>query len=155
MKFLVLTSLFLLTSPVYGIPRANSPSTPSDNEGGTLSQAYSAANAQAIYFLSITDNQAYASSYGETGKLLQDLISKEQWIGAMKASRLDLGYVRARKVTSHQSTNELKGEMLGEFMILKYDTQFSQKASAVETVILMRQGRLGLWKVISYTIGRR
>ncbi|MCH9625844.1 MAG: hypothetical protein S4CHLAM123_10260 [Chlamydiales bacterium] len=155
MKFLALTSLSLLISPIYGIPIANSPSTPADHEGGTLSQAYSAGNAQAIYFLSITDNQAYASSYGETGKLLQDLISKEQWIGAMKASRLDLGYVRARKVTAHQFTNELKGRMRGDFLILKYDTQFSQKASAIETVILMRQGRLGLWKVISYTIGLR
>ena len=154
-KFFIPSLTILLNLTAYGDSVANSPPDPWEDQGGKRAPAFSSANAEAIYYLSIVDNQAYASSWGEMGSLLRDLIPRKQWVGAMKATRLSLGSVRTRRVASHASSTVLKEGTRGEFMTIKYDTQFSQKTQAVETVILMRDGKLGLWKVISYTIGRR
>lgn len=151
MKFLFTT--LLLISPLFADSDAAYPPNPYDTAGGKRSPAFSEANAQAMHFINLIDQQQYGGSWLEAGALMQDVITQEQWRGAMDSTRTALGPVYARKVGSHQTAKTLPGGTKGNFMIIKYETQFAQKANASETITLMTEGKLGLWKVIAYRVG--
>ncbi|MCC5831776.1 MAG: DUF4019 domain-containing protein [Chlamydiales bacterium] len=147
--------LVLLASPLLGDTSAAFPPNPYETEGGRRAPTFSAANAQAIYWITLIDQHQYAASWLEAAGIVQDIITQDQWAAGMRASREGFGGVRSRKVTSHQTATNLPGGLRGNFMIIKYQTNFSRKPFQVETITLMTEGRLGLWKVISYRVGSR
>lgn len=171
--------------PLKGHPNPFDPDEVSRDRRGS---SYTAANAQAIYWLNLVDQAQYGASWLEAGSLLKDLVTQEQWAGAMGATRGDdgvtcqgqentiqgtvirgngnrngranatrnsWGYVTSRKASSHQLIQRLPNGSRGNFMVIKYKTNFSEKYGAVETVILASEGPLKLWKVISYKVGRQ
>ncbi len=113
---------------------------------------FTAANAAAIHYLSIVDNQVYGASWLASGHLTRDLIPQEIWAEGIRAVRMRLGVVKARKVHNFRTTTTLPGGTEGNFMIIYYQTQFANKPNAVEQVTLIMQPPLGLWHVISYSI---
>lgn len=145
--------LFLLSPTLYALSPPLPPTNSFEAYERKSASDFSAANAASIHFLSIVDNKVYVGSWLEAGALLQDVITRDQWVGAMKATRAPLGYVTARSVASHTPHQGLPGGVRGDFMTIKYDTQFSNKLSAVETVVLMLEGPVGEWRVVSYRIG--
>jgi|GEM_PF-6170522 len=115
---------------------------------------FSEANAAAMHFLNIVDNQVFAGAWLESGGLMKDVVSQEIWAAGMLAIRQPLGSVRSRTVASHRSVPSLPGGTQGDFMIITYSTRFSRgRPRGAEVITLMRQPPLGLWKVISYSIG--
>lgn len=140
--------------PASGYPTSSYPTNPHEPQT-KRSQAFSEANASAIHFLNIIDNEQYTGSWLEAGELLQDVTTKEQWAGALKATREGLGLARTRTIDSHLVSKNLRNGTRGEFMTIKYNTQFSANPNAVETVILMRSGKLGLWRVVSYSVSNQ
>jgi len=131
------------------------PSTRAGDEieiGRKTSQAFSEANAAAVHWMNLSDAQAFTGTWLESGGILKDVISQDQWSAGMASTRQRLGPVHARVVSSHVITNNLPYGAQGNFMIIKYTTQFQRMPNAVETITLTREGSLGLWKVISYRI---
>jgi len=154
MKSLLLLFLCFLP-PLLADTHAGYPPNPQETEGGKRAPTFSDANAQAIYWINLIDQQQYSSSWLAAGGLLRDVITQDQWAAAMQAVRRPLGTVSSRKVSSHQTAKNLPYGTKGNFMIIKYETNYSRKPNSIETITLMTEGRLGQWKVISYQIGKR
>ncbi|MFN0065550.1 MAG: DUF4019 domain-containing protein [Chlamydiales bacterium] len=119
----------------------------------TVGGDFTAANAQATYWLGLIDQQAYPTSWVQAGGLLQDIISRDIWAAAMKEMRQELGNKLSRKVSSHQSLSQLTHGTRGTFIQIKYNSSYSNRANVQEQIILMTSGKSGQWKVISYSIG--
>jgi hypothetical protein len=62
-----------------------------------------------------------------------------------------MGGLISRKVRSATFTRSLPGVPDGEYVVIKYDTQFEHKDSAVETVTPLLE-KDGSWKVSGYFI---
>jgi len=151
MKKLLFLTLFLTTF-LHADWHAGYPPHAQDTSGGRLSPAFSAANAASITWITLIDQKQYRASWAEMGSLFRDLVSRGQWQGAMKEVRAPLGSNRTRKVASHKSTDTLPNGTQGNFMIITYRSGFSNKPNVEERVILMTDGHLHIWKVISYDI---
>jgi len=154
MKTLLVTLFFLLT-PLFADTSAAYPPNPYETKGGRRAPAFSKANAQAIYWINLIDQYQYGATWLEAGILVKDVTTQKQWAAAMKETRSGLGVVHSRKVSSHQSATSLPGGTKGNFMIIKYATNYANKPSMVETITLMTEGRLGQWKVVAYKISKR
>ena len=153
MKTLLLAILFL-TPPLLADTSAAFPPNPHETQGGKRAPTFSKANAQAIYWINLIDQHQFGPSWLEASSLVQDITTRQQWAAAMKETRLNLGVVSSRKVSSHQTATTLPGGTKGNFMIIKYETNYSRKPNMVETITLMTQGQLSQWKVVSYKIGK-
>lgn len=154
MKTPLILLLFLI-SPLFADTSAAYPPNPYETQGGKRAPTFSSANAQSIYWINLIDQQQYSASWLEAAGIVHDITTQEQWAAGMRASREGFGFVSSRKVTSHQTAQHLPGGLRGNFMIITYETNFSKKPYQVEHVTLMTEGRLGLWKVVSYRIGNK
>lgn len=116
---------------------------------------FTQANANAMAWITLLDQRQYSSSWLDAGSLLQAVITQDQWTAAMQQTRGDLGNVTSRKLTSHTQTTSLGNTGIqGTFMTINFTTGFSSAGNYTETVTLMAQGNLNLWKVISYNISQ-
>ncbi|MCH9609468.1 MAG: hypothetical protein S4CHLAM45_09880 [Chlamydiales bacterium] len=132
-----------------------SDTNPPNHAPGTDSQSdESTANQQAIYWLSLVDASQYGSAWLACGSLLRDVVSQDQYSAALKGQREKVGRNQGRKLTSKQQTKSLRYGTRGDFIVIQYNSNFSNKPGVTETVTLMADGRLKQWKVVSYTIGR-
>ncbi len=152
MRSTLLLAIVLKAASLLADSSAAYPPNPYEFAGGVRAPTFSEANAAAIHFLSIVDNQVYAGAWLEAGGLMHDVVPQQVWSAGMRVVRQGLGNVRARKVASHRAVQVLPGGTQGEFMIITYQTQFAQKPNSIETVVLMMHPPLGLWKVICYSI---
>ena len=81
----------------------------------------------------------------------RNVVSREQWIQMMSAFRGPLGEVLKRKLKSKEYTITLPGAPDGEYVVLQYETSFTNKKSAIETVTPMLE-KDGTWRVSGYYI---
>ncbi len=154
MKTLFISLLFL-GAPLFADISSGFPPDPHETTGGKRAPTFSEANAKSVYWVTLIDQQQYGASWLEAGGLVHDTTSQDQWAAAMRETRLGFGTVNSRKVSSHQMASTLPGGTRGNFIIIKYETNFSKKPYQIETVTLMTEGRLNLWKVVSYQVGKR
>jgi hypothetical protein len=102
-------------------------------------------------WLALVDSGKYPDSWQEAAQLFRAAVSKEQWQSAMRASREPLGKMLSRKVTSATYSKTLPGAPDGEYVVIRYDSRFEHKQSAVETVTPMLD-KDGKWRVSGYYI---
>lgn len=102
-------------------------------------------------WLALTDSAKYAESWDEASQLFKNAVAKEQWSSTIRAARDPLGNVQSRKLKSATYSKTLPGAPDGEYVIIKYDTSFEHKASAVET-ITPKLDKDGKWRVSGYFI---
>ena len=133
--FLATTVLLLLAGP--GLA----------DETAAIKQAESAATT----WLALTDAAKYGRSWDEASSLFQASITKANWETALKGARAPLGALKARKLKGVRFTLTAPGAPDGEYVVIQFDTQFENKASAVETVTPMRE-KDGSWLVSGYFI---
>jgi hypothetical protein len=69
----------------------------------------------------------------------------------VQASRDPLGKLLARKLKSATYATMLPGAPDGEYVVIKYDSSFENKKTAVETITPMLD-KDGLWRVSGYYI---
>lgn len=134
----------------YTLSSQEDPKQSSDSR--TTGSQFTGASAQASYWLGLLDQRAYGASYSQAGGLLQDIISANIWVAAMRETRGSLGNNTSRKMSSHSLINQLPHGTKGKFMRIKFDSTFSSKGQVQEEVIMIQQGDRGQWKVISYKI---
>jgi Ethanolamine utilization protein EutJ (predicted chaperonin) len=102
-------------------------------------------------WLSLVDEGNYAESWNEAAGLFKAAVTKEQWQNTVRAVRVPLGKVVARKLKSKQYTKTLPGLPDGEYVVIQYETMFEKKQSAIETVTPMLD-KDGKWRVSGYYI---
>ena len=109
-----------------------------------------AATAAAEVWLSLVDDGQFDKAWDTGAKILQGVVTKEDWDQRAKERRPPLGKVVSRKGTETTSTTSLPGAPTGEYVVLQYNTEFEHKKVARETVTIALDG--GAWKVSGYYI---
>lgn len=69
----------------------------------------------------------------------------------MVTFRKPLGGLESRHLDSAQFATDLPGAPDGKYVVMKFDTSFANKKSAIETVTFMLE-KDGQWKVAGYFI---
>jgi hypothetical protein len=119
--------------------------------GAGGNDAVAAAERSAEAWLALTDGGRYGESWDAAASMFKAAVSKADWDKALKAVRAPLGALKARKVKSATFTTSLPGVPDGEYVVIQYDSQFENKAAAVETVTPIRE-KDGSWRVSGYFI---
>ena len=109
------------------------------------------AEAAAGQWLTLIDSAGYAASWEQAAGLFKAAVSEQDWEKAIQGVRNPLGAVKSRKLKSAQFTTSLPGAPDGEYVVIQFETQFENKASAVETVTPLKD-KDGVWRVSGYYI---
>src|ERR1700733_5403735 len=72
------------------------PISPYDTSRGGRTDPVVAAQDEGAHWLQLLDQQQYGPSWSDAGSLLKDIISQNQWIGAMSVVRRPFGNVLSR-----------------------------------------------------------
>jgi hypothetical protein len=104
----------------------------------------------ALAWLSLVDAAKYDQSWSQAGALFQHGVAQDQWPATVARVRDPLGPVLSRTLRGAQEAHQLPGAPDGDYRIVQFDTSFTHKASAVETVVLADEA--GAWKVNGYFI---
>lgn len=108
------------------------------------------AEQEAGKWLALIDGGSYEESWHRTASLFRRQVGLEQWKQAMTAARAPLGSMTSRKLLGAKYATSLPGAPDGEYVVLQYQTSFSNKKSAIETVTPMLDE--GKWKVSGYYV---
>ena len=118
---------------------------------GPQDAAVEHAKTSARAWLVLHDGREFDQSWEAAGDLLQVAVTQKEWTAKWSVTMAPLGKVVSRGVKSAEYATTMRGAPDGEYVILKFDTAFETKQTAVETVILMKESD-GLWRVGGFNI---
>ncbi len=110
-----------------------------------------AALAAAEAWLALVDGGTYGQSWEEAAAYFRNAVPREKWEESLRTIRGPLGTIASRKVKTSTYATTLPGAPDGEYVVVRFETSFAHKKSAVETVTPMRE-RDGTWRVSGYYI---
>ena len=113
--------------------------------------AKQAALTSAKTWLQLVDAEKYSESWQQSSGYFRAAVKLEDWEQTMPTFRTPLGSVVSRKLKLQQYLTTLPGAPDGEYVVIQFDTSFTNKASAVETVTPMLD-KDGVWRVSGYYI---
>jgi hypothetical protein len=123
--------------------------------GGTAfaeqADAEKAALAAAKAWLQLVDDGKYMESWNEASEYFKRAITKEQWEQTVKAVREPLEKTVSRQLKSKQYATTLPGAPDGKYVVIQFDSSFTNKKTAVETITPMLD-KDGMWRVSGYYI---
>ena len=109
----------------------------------TITGATPAPDDRAKQWLVLVDDKNYAQSWSEAGKAFQNRQKTDAWAKDAGTRREPLGAVASRGLKSIDLSRS-------NVAVIKYDSVFAHKASAVETVTLSFEN--GGWVVTDYSV---
>lgn len=102
-------------------------------------------------WLDLVDQGEYEKSWEEAAALFKSAVTAEQWEKSINAARGPIGRLISREVRSSVYTTSLPGAPDGEYYVIQFNTSFSNKVVAVETVTPIKDED-GSWRVSGYYI---
>ena len=102
-------------------------------------------------WLTLVDEGRYADSWNEAAGYFRGAVKEEQWQRTLMAVRKPLGKVISREVKSKSYHTSLPGAPDGEYVVIQFETSFTNKKSGIETVTPMMD-KDGKWRVSGYFI---
>ena len=105
----------------------------------------------AVAWLDLLDSAQYGASWDQAAVQLQRAVSRTSWETRIRAVRAPLGAMLARRLKLASYTETLPELVVGQSVVLEYETRFENKVSAVETVTPIKDAQ-GRWKVGAYSI---
>jgi hypothetical protein len=102
-------------------------------------------------WLALADRGDARASWATAASLFRRAVSEESWAQSLDAARGPLGIVVSRRLEGATPATELPGAPDGEYVVLKFATEFAHKRSAQETVTPMRDAD-GQWRVSGYYV---
>jgi len=115
------------------------------------SDAVAQAQVAARSWLALTDGAKYGESWDTAASLFKNVVTRADWEKALKGVRAPLGALKGRQVKSATFTRTLPGAPDGEYVVIQFESQFENKATAVESVTPMHE-KDGAWRVSGYFI---
>jgi hypothetical protein len=109
------------------------------------------AMAAATAWLALIDAGRYGESWEAASALFKGSTTKLQWEVAAQNARGPLGAVNARKLRAANYARALPGAPSGEYVVIQYDTNFSNRPLSAETITPSKE-KDGTWKVSGYFI---
>ena len=101
-------------------------------------------------WLEIIDAGKYAQGWENSSEYLKNAVPEDSFKQTLQGVRSPLGRMKKRIFDAAQYTSSLPGSPDGEYVVMKYKTEFANKANAVETLISKKEE--GQWKVAGYYI---
>jgi hypothetical protein len=102
-------------------------------------------------WLELVDQGDYEKSWEEAAAYFRQAVEPEQWQKTMRAVRGPLGEVTTRELQEAKYQSSLAGAPDGDYVVIRYDTSFSNKAESLETITPMLDPD-GRWRVSGYYI---
>jgi len=115
-------------------------------EAPSTAPAESAAVGAAREWLALVDKGDWTGSWQMTGQAFKALNTVETWAKVSEQVRPPLGALKSRVLLSEQ---EVPAPPYG-YQMIKFRTDYANKAGAIETLSLVREG--GAWRVVGITI---
>ncbi len=109
-----------------------------------------AAQASAEKWLGLIDDGAYSKAWEQCAQLFRERVTREQWVSSLPTTRAPFGAVKSRKVDAAAFKPYLPGAPDGEYVTVRFLTNFEKKESAEELVTLAFED--GLWRPTGYSI---
>ena len=119
--------------------------------GNPIDEARRAGGEQALSWLHLVDQSQYAQSWQEAGAAFRQQITREQWVGQVKAARTPLGALNRRTLDSASYAEVLPGAPPGSYVVLVYRSSFAKLSAAAEQVTVGRE-KDGTWRVVGYFV---
>ena len=110
----------------------------------------SATNAAQSWLVQI-DSGNYAKSWKEASAYFQGTVTEKNWTDALNGTRKPLGKLVSRKLNKAQSASSIPSAPDGNYVVMQFDTSFSNKKGAVETVTFVQE-KDSKWKAAGYYI---
>ena len=108
-----------------------------------------AAQEVARAWLALVDGGNYADSWTQAATLFRANVTEAQWQSAAEGARGPVGALKSRQVQSASFRRDLPGAPDGEYVVILFASAFRGKASAIETVTVMKD-KDGSWRVAGY-----
>jgi hypothetical protein len=102
-------------------------------------------------WLELVDQGKYEESWKEAAAMFKSAVTAEQWQESISAARRPFGRLISRQVRSSVYTTSLPGAPDGKYYVIQYNTSFSNRERAVETVTPMMDED-GTWRVSGYSV---
>ena len=110
-----------------------------------------AAITAATSWLNKIDNNQYAASWTDAAPIFKNAITQQQWVQSLNNIRTPLGKLISRKLMNATYKTALPGAPDGEYVVIQFNTSFTNKKSAVETITPMMNTDK-TWRVSGYYI---
>lgn len=120
-------------------------------DAASAGAATEAATNAADKWLAVMDAGQTAAAWDAAAPIMQTAVTRDTWAKVGSEARAPFGAVKSRKLGSASYTRTLPNAPQGEYVVIQYNTDFANRAGAVETVVPMRQPD-GSWKVSGYFI---
>lgn len=143
---------------------ANSPSEASAGEAAAEQTAQAPAPAasptaaaeqaaiqDAQNWLSMIDQKQYDASWQAASDVFKSSITTEKWADAVSGARSPLGELSSRKLLGSEFKTELPGAPEGEYVVIHYDSAFTNKPAAKE-IVTTKHATDGSWRVAGYFV---
>ena len=105
---------------------------------------------RAKQWLTLVDDKNYADAYKQMGAVARSKSSEQAFAAKTGSERAPLGAMASRTLKDVNAAKTLPGMRDGQYTIVRYDSSFAHKASAVESVTL--ESEHGAWSVVNYSI---
>ena len=127
------------------------PPTPTEAQK-TEAQAFKelAARAAAEKWLAILDAGDYGKAWDQTAKAFRERVKREQWVESLPKTRGALGAVKSRSVEVSSFKPSLPGMPDGDYVTVRFSTNFEKKNDAQELVTLVYED--GAWRPLGYGV---
>lgn len=102
-------------------------------------------------WLALVDAGEYGASWKLASQAFRDGVGRQQWAQRARSIRDNVGSLRGRRLVSARYARELPGSGPGEYVVLLYESRFTQYSVATERVILTKTSA-GSWKVAGYFV---
>jgi hypothetical protein len=119
--------------------------------GLSLALADEAAQNAAAAWVAQIDAGKYLASWQESSAYFRGAVSEKNWNGALNGTRKPFGKMLSRKLIKAENASSLPGAPDGNYVVMQFDTSFSNKKGAVETVTFMQE-KDGKWRAAGYYI---
>lgn len=110
-----------------------------------------AAQEAADAWLVPVDSMDYRTSYQQASPLLQEQTSETQWVQTLRTTFGAMGSFISRAPQGREFRTALPGAPEGEYVIVTYNSRYTQAEDAVETVV-MAKSATGEWQTAGYDV---
>lgn len=105
----------------------------------------------AAVWLGLVDDGKYAQSWQDASGYFRGRVTEDDWVSTIASLRQALGGLAARELASAETAAALPGAPDGNYEVIQYNTSFTNKRSATETVI-MKLDKDGQYRLVGYFI---
>lgn len=145
----LVASALMLAGAAHAQESAAKPAAASANPANAA--AVSAATEAATRWLALVDADKWDDTWNQLAAAGQSAVPKASWSSGMAEMRQGIGKVQSRKLQSADFTRNVPGAPAGEYVVLRYASDFANKPGSAEMVVPMKQPD-GSWKVSGYFV---